>query len=125
MSARRPALADGAIVAMLAAPVAADECSDYRAGFVLSEAASRASREHSAQVAEDMAQFDGRHRPEYGEAELRAHLDDNALQARRRGGCGPDGEGDGVQGRTPTLRTRHLMKPSRPVAAVAARDSTG
>ena len=81
MSARSLALANGAIVAMLAAPAAAEECGDYRAGFVLSEAASRASGEHSARVAEDMPQCDGRHRPDYGEAELRAHLDDNALRA--------------------------------------------
>ena len=86
---------------MLAVPVAADECSDYRAGFVLSEAASRASSEHSAQVAEDMAQFDGRHRPEYGEAELRAHLDDNALQAAAEEAAGPMAKAMGFKAELP------------------------
>ena len=73
MSARSLALAGSTIVAILAIPAAADECSDYRAAFVLSEAASRASTEHSAWLAEDMSRFHERHRPEYGEAELRAY----------------------------------------------------
>ena len=41
MSARSLALAAGAIVAMLPTPVAADECSDYRAAFMLHYSAIR------------------------------------------------------------------------------------
>ena len=85
MSARSLALAGSAIVAMLAAPAAADECSDYRAAFVLYEAASQASLEHSAWLAEDMSKIHERHRPEYGEAELRAYhaLNDAARAVQR------------------------------------------
>ena len=98
MSARNLALAGGAIVAMLAAPAAADECSDHRAAFVLYEAASRASMEHSAELAEDMSRFDERHRPEYVEAELRAYraLDDAAREVRRTIAIDPAHEAEAV-----------------------------
>ena len=98
MSARSLALSGGATVAMLAAPAAADECSDYRATFVLSEAASRASMEHSAELAEDMSRFDERHRPEYVEAELHAYraLDDAARAVRPTIAIDPAREAEAV-----------------------------
>ena len=45
MSARSLALAAGAIVAMLATPVVADECSDQRAAFMLHESTKRTINE--------------------------------------------------------------------------------
>ena len=75
----------GVLLAVLATPVAADECSDYRTAFVLYEAALQASMDHAQWLAEDISRMHERSRPEYDEAELRTFraLDDAARAVQR------------------------------------------
>ena len=78
-SAGRPmigrAVSRGVLLAALAGPVAADECSDYRAAFVLHEAAAEAGMDYAEWLAEDTSRlFDERYRSEFDEAERRTFL---------------------------------------------------
>ena len=81
----RRAVSRGVLLTALTGPAAADECRDYRATFVLYEAALQASMDHAAELAEDWSTFDERHRPEFVEAELRAFraLNDAARAVQR------------------------------------------
>ena len=78
-------LAAGAMLTMLAGPVAADECSDYRSAFVLYEAAKRAIVEHPTTFDLDRLLIKEAPGPEYFEAQRRALLAlDDAARALRR-----------------------------------------